>query len=328
MIPIPPLVLARLAAQFGLDAAELSHLGGGREDSDGTLFAAARGCEQVVLKVLPNAGADGLAAAHERLHFTRFLGEHGAPIVYPLPAQDGRLLVVDEAPGGSGDAFMAYLMERIPGAPPRAEQMAPELYRAWGQAVGRLHRITQQYPPWPEICREGRPLLGWEVEVDGFTGASGADTALRAAWLRVKERLRALPRARENFGFVHNDPHEQNLIVDGERLTLIDFDVANYHWFAAELAIAMQGKMFAQTGGIERPCTDAAPLRAFLDAFLSGYARENTLEAAELARIDLFIHYRRLLLFTVMQGWLATQPDLRAGWWRMIETEPEVLGGA
>ena len=39
MIPVPQTVLESLARSFGTTAAELSHFGGGREDSDGIVYA-------------------------------------------------------------------------------------------------------------------------------------------------------------------------------------------------------------------------------------------------------------------------------------------------
>jgi len=45
-----------------------------------------------------------------------------------------------------------------------------------------------------------------------------------------------------------------------------------------------------------------------------------------LERLDLFIAYRRILLFTAMQGWLQTKPDLRSSWKQMILSQPELVG--
>jgi hypothetical protein len=39
MIPVPQTVLSALARSFGTTAADLSRFGGGREDSDGIVYA-------------------------------------------------------------------------------------------------------------------------------------------------------------------------------------------------------------------------------------------------------------------------------------------------
>ena len=152
-----------------------------------------------------------------------------------------------------------------------------------------------------------------------------ADPEVKAAWEKMRRRLEGLPVNRGCFGFVHNDPHIQNLLYADRRIILLDFDVANYHWFACDIAIACQAMLFAQTGGMERPLSDQAALLAFLRDFRAGYEQENDLEPSWWEQIDLFIQYRRILLFTVMQGWLDTVPATRAGWKDMILRAPQLF---
>jgi amicoumacin kinase len=151
------------------------------------------------------------------------------------------------------------------------------------------------------------------------------DAEVRAAWESMRLRLEQLPVSRDSFGFIHNDPHIQNILYDGEKIVLLDFDVATYHWFACDIAIACQAMLFARTGGMERPLSDRQPLLDFIRDFKAGYEEENRLDSFWWEQIDLFIQYRRLLLFTVMQGWLNTTPDIRASWKEMILSEPQLL---
>ena len=326
MIPVPSQVLDQLAACFDTAAENLTYLGGGREDSDGIAYLYPSGGAQRVLKILPVADssgpAGGLARLHERLKFTYFLRQHDVDIVYPLPLPDGSLVATAQA---DGQTFAAYAMEKVGGHKPGKDDFCGQLFRAWGQTVGRLHRVTQLYPTWQHsLAEDEQPLLGWEEELQGFYDMTG-DPAIQARWEGMRARLSALPVTRDAFGFIHNDPHNENLMLNAGRLTLLDFDVANYHWFVTDISIAMQALLFNTTGGMERPVRNAAPLRHFIDQFMRGYETENHLDPAWLGQLDLFISYRRLLLFTVMQGWLATQPQTRAAWWKMIVEEPPIL---
>jgi amicoumacin kinase len=54
----------------------------------------------------------------------------------------------------------------------------------------------------------------------------------------MKDVLSQLPFTRDTYGFIHNDPHIQNILKKEERIILIDFDVANFHWFATDIAVA------------------------------------------------------------------------------------------
>ncbi len=328
MIPVPEPILVSLCAAFAIDRQSLAFLGGGRGDSDGIAYTYPWQGQTRVLKILAIQGDQpaGLRCIEERLKFIHFLGEHGANIVYPIPCSNGSLLATVGA-GDGGYTFVAYSMEKAEGSHPSPDQWNAPLYRAWGKTVGRLHRIAQVYPSWRCSVVDpasGETVLGWEQEWQGFYDMS-EDAEIRQRWLAMRQRLEALPIRRDSFGFIHNDPHIQNILVSGEQIVLLDFDVANYHWFINDIAIAMQGLLFAKTGGMERPLVDAVPLRAFLESFMQGYETENHLDPFWLDQIDLFISYRRLLLFTVMQGWLGTKPDLRASWNAMIMEEPRLV---
>jgi hypothetical protein len=81
-----------------------------------------------------------------------------------------------------------------------------------------------------------------------------------------------------------------------------------------------------QTGGLDRPLVSAEPLRRFLEIFMDGYAWENSLDPSWLNQIDLFIAYRRILGFIVMQDWLRSKPSQRLTLKKMILEEPAILG--
>jgi len=327
MIPVPEMVRETLAAMYGTSAAQLCRFAGGHSENDGVIYAYAYGEGRRLLKVMAIPEADqqrGLYCLEERLRFMRYLGEHGAPIVFPLLSPQGLLY---ESHRAEGHLWVGYAMDIAPGQGVPGDRWDPAFFRAWGRAIGMLHRLAQGYPSWEASIdpATGQEALTWREEWQGFHGWC-RDEEVRAAWMEMGRRLEQLPRTRDGFGFVHNDPHINNLLADGERVTVLDFDVSNHHWFASDIAIACQSVLFSVTGGMERPVQDRGKLRGFLDLFLEGYAQENRLAAEWLDRLDLFIAYRRLLMFTVMQDWLESKANVRDGWKRMILSEPEVVG--
>jgi hypothetical protein len=88
----------------------------------------------------------------------------------------------------------------------------------------------------------------------------------------------------------------------------------------------LQALLFNQTGGLNRPLANAVPLHQFLEGFMEGYRWENSLDPFWLSQIDLFIAYRRMMGFIVMQNWLRTKPSQRDVWKTMILEEPPILG--
>ena len=321
--------LVGLLSAYGLGEGDVTFLGGGREESDGIVYTCQYGGRLMALKIMawtePTDGfADTRARLALRLRFAGMLLQGGAPVVGPVPDGDGLLWRASHA-GDTG--YITYLMPLATGRNVPPDAWDEGFLRRWGAAIGRMHRLTVGYKEGFRCTAQdsaGQPLLGWQRELRDFW-ALCQDEDVKDRWLDVEGRLLALPQERSSFGLIHNDPHVQNVLDDGQTLSVIDFDVANYHWFVTDLSIALQSVLFMVSGGMERPLQDSEAVARFLRHLLAGYRQEYDLPVQWLEQLDLFLHYRRLLLFTVMQDWLATEPDARAGWKQMILDEPAVV---
>lgn len=325
MIKLDGSTLDRLLAPYGLNSAAVEYLGGGREDSDGIVYSFGRDGGAMAVKVLAwkepeESFARTRRRYEERIRFAFYLGSGGAPVVNPVPDGDGLLYRHCHF---EGHGYISYLMDRIGGKPPAPEQWDGRLLGLWGGAVGKMHALAARHEHWrqsPETDIDGNPQLCWRNEVNGFRNWCG-DPDIKRMWREMETRLDGLPAERQNFGFIHNDPHNHNILYDGSALRVIDFDVANYHWFATDIAIALQSVLFAK-GGMERPVKDGEAIRRFFGGFMAGYAKEFSLDGSWLTKLDLFVNYRRMLLFTVMQDWLSTNEPVRTQWKNMILDEP------
>ncbi len=332
MIPVPPSALEALAASFGTETAHLRHFGGGDESSDGVVYAYPHQDTRRLLKIMAIPAEEqrvGRLCLEERLKFVRYLGENGAHIVYPHFSPSGNLY---ETHLDEHHLWIGYSMALVPGEIQGEKAWAPDFFRRWGAALGQLHRLAQAYPSWQATVdpETGEELLTWREEWENFYDwmQGMQDKAITEKWVEIKEHLAALPRNRDAFGFIHNDPHIWNLLDDGQRITLLDFDVANHHWFINDIAIACQSNLIFLSGGMNGPVHDRDKLLGFLELFKEGYAQENHLAPDWWARLDLFIAYRRILLFTVMNDWIQSQPQLHTSWRRMILSPPEIVGSA
>lgn len=320
--------LGQLLKPYGLDGSAITHLGGGREDSDGVVYSYFHDEKPMAVKLMAWKEPEEDFAwtklqYEERIRFAFFLGEGGAPVVNPVRDEDGELY---RHAYFDGHGYITYLMERIGGTPPGPELWDEKLMGLWGGAVGKMHKLASSYPDWrhsPITGKDGKPQLGWRVEVVGFRDWC-RDPEIKRKWGEMEGRLALLPIERGSFGFIHNDPHHHNMLWDGTALHIIDFDVANYHWFMADIGIAMQSALF-RYGGFERPMGDKDAVRRFLDGFMAGYEREWHIDGEWLERLELFVNYRRMLLFTVLQDWLGGNETAKAGWKRMILDGPLLL---
>jgi hypothetical protein len=59
---------------------------------------------------------------------------------------------------------------------------------------------------------------------------------------------------------------------------------------------------------------------------MEGYEREHHLDLEWLRRLNLFIAYRRILMFIVLNDWIQSNPSLHASWKQMILSQPDVVG--
>ncbi|WP_187355293.1 phosphotransferase enzyme family protein [Paenibacillus tengchongensis] len=321
MIQIADASLAALANRFGTRMDDLTYVGGGKEESDGVLYAYRDpgASADMVLKILAIPKADEARAfkeIDERTRFVYFLGEQGMEITHPVLNRNGNLLETLEA---DGHILTAYTMHRIAGNTPKREERTKDFYIKYGQTVGKLHRLTQSYPKWKGNAPDGDgEVLNWRDEWSFFYNWC-KDEEVKQGWQEVRKELERLPVTRESFGFIHNDPHIENIMLDGSgNVILIDFDVANYHWFANDIAIASQFLLFSPAGGMSGPFQDFGAFKSFYQHFMDGYERENHLDALFLARLELFINYRRLLMYTISQGWLESHPEQQTSWKKMI----------
>lgn len=312
-------LLRLLARPFGAKAESLVYFRGGHAWSDGILYEFGQNGLTCILKVmeLPAAEAAGrLPAVIARLQFAAYLGDHDVPIIRPLISADGDLL----STAADGEhIFIAYCYRKDGGKLiyEWPEENHGRLFGLWGEAMGKMHAAAKCYPHWyrlgPEHDQDGLP--GWESELNSFHSWC-KDEEVKAAWLGLKDELQALPVDREGYGFTHNDLHLDNMLAQENLLTVIDFDVATPHWFACDMAIALYSIFtYASQGQAECPPLDAAAPKRLFGLFLQGYEKANRLDAYWLERLELFLRYRRMLLFTVFSEDLArSNPGQYSEW--------------
>lgn len=324
MKPVPPEVRQALAQQCGLEDTILRQLAGGQASSDGIIYK--HGLNPILMKVMALPANDELAMARltERFRFARYMGDHGVRLVAPKPMADGALYQTFDH---EEDRYVAYLMDYITGANIRSENWRGRFYADWGQLIGKMHALTQHYPVWQHAAvqtREGaRQILGWESEWASFYDWCN-DTDVKKAFVQVKQQFEMLPQDRTDYGFIHNDPHSENLLYDGKHLILIDFDVANCHWFITDIAISLQNTLF-ETGGMYQYVQNRRKLMTHYEAFRKGYEQENHLDDFWWDQLDLFIQYRRCMAFTFLYDWLGKDAHARNMWKSMIKLNPKIF---
>ena len=291
-IMVPDRVLSSAVERFGVDPASVRLIP--RDGSpDGAVHACRRDETDAFLKIKPVA-PDGLPREHDVIELQTTLRGVVRVLTY-LPSRTGDLVE-------GLDGHVATLTQRASGRHVTEHDFAPPFFRAWAGTLGRIHRTTRGWSG-------GAHLRDPRAEREFFLGLC-RDDAMAEAWRDLGDRLEALPTDRDGYGVVHNDLHAGNLLIDPDGgLTVLDFDVAGWHWYACDLATVLAHQLWHLR---DRP----GDARGFADVVVDAYLAEYPLPPARLADLPLFVRYRLALLVLAMQADLGTTTG--PGWLREV----------
>ncbi|QJC50742.1 phosphotransferase [Paenibacillus albicereus] len=285
-------ILARAAEAFGLSG-EPAKLG----DFENYLFELQDHSGEPAILRLTHSSHRSAAQLEEELRWLRHLAasDLAADVAACVPALSGEWVVPLEAADGS--EFFASRFRKAPGARAAAgpDGWNPALVREWGAVTGRLHRASASY-------EAVQPRQHWQEEE--LTANRGhylaGEPELLSRFDAVFEELERLPRSDSSYGLIHGDIHHGNFHAHEGKLTVFDFDDAEYNWFVHDLAIplyyALSGAAVQQLPEDEREAYAAA----FFRPFYEGYASEHELDLDWLERVGLFMRMRDLVLYTVL----------------------------
>jgi Ser/Thr protein kinase RdoA (MazF antagonist) len=278
--------------------------------------------ENVTFRVVDrNDGADYVLRLHrpgyhthealdsERI-WTRALAEAGVRVPVPLTARDGRDYVSVHV--GELDQHRRAGMTRwIPGElleDVLAHAEVADLYERWFERLGAMMAAMHvQSSAWRTPATFQRHAL----DVDGLLGEAPfwgpfwdhpkLSPAERGLLLGARERIRgALDRYGRDaatYGVIHADLHASNLLVDGEQLTVIDFDDTAFGWYLYDIAVAL------------KRCEDRSDFAAIEAAFFRGYRTTRPISESERALVPMF----RLVRGLAQIGWLHQRPEIDPG---------------
>lgn len=215
----------------------------------------------------------------------------------PIPARDGSLLC-SFTDGGSRRSIVAF--EHMPGKEPTPTDHLTKWYERLGAINARLHMHARAWQKPANFVRKVwnfDTIIGSRAYWGDWRQGLGLEAEGRAVLERtaaaLKDRTDRYGQAPERFGLVHCDMRPANLLVDADRLAVIDFDDCGLSWFAYDFAAAVS---FLEN----EPYVDE--LRA---AWTAGYREVAPLSAEDEAALPMFMMLRRMQL----TAWVASHAE-------------------
>ncbi|MCK0141022.1 phosphotransferase [Aliiroseovarius sp. F20344] len=251
---------------------------------------------------LHRPGYQSEAAIRSELDWMGALAEKGMRVPAPIPTTDGNLVF-----SMSSDQ-LATMVTWVEGAPigeggvpleGSAEEQAA-LYRKVGAELAQLHNLTDGITLPDSFTRHRWDIPGLLGD-DPFWGRFWECPALSEDDRNMVLRARAVAHDLatvylENgadFGLIHADALRENVFVNNDLLTLIDFDDAGFGFRLYDLAVMM-------TQNVDEPAYEAIKTAA-----LAGYRDHRALSQETEDLLPMFLMMRRF----ASMGWAVPRYD-------------------
>jgi Ser/Thr protein kinase RdoA (MazF antagonist) len=259
---------------------------------------------KVVLRV-HRCGYHSDAALHSECTWMRALADSGIDVPRHVLSNSGNSFESFHIEGFEGERQVDVFhwihgqqLGSVEGGVAAPAGSISDIYQEVGRLAARLHNhsCTWTAPTnfkrhaWDAAGLAGeRPLWGRFWELDALSGAQ------RALFLRLKgtlwRDLNQFGTTADRYSLIHADLVPENILVDGSRLQVIDFDDAGFGWHLFELATSLY---FIRREPVYQEARDA---------LIQGYRHVRPLPKAHLARLPMFLAARG----STYLGWVHTR---------------------
>ncbi|HEU0016862.1 MAG TPA: phosphotransferase, partial [Methyloceanibacter sp.] len=206
----------------------------------------------------------------------------------PVAAVDGMLLC--SFPDGDTHRYVVAF-EHMSGKEPDPSDDLVKWYGRLGEINARLHRHSRDWQRPPNFVRKVwnfDTIIGKDAYWGDWRKGLGLTEEGRAILERTVQQLERQTHAYgagpDRFGLVHCDMRLANLLVEGNRLGVIDFDDCGLSWFPYDFAAAVS---FIETEPY---------LGDLMAAWVDGYRKASALSKEDEAALPMFVMLRRMQL--------------------------------
>ena len=255
-------------------------------------------------------GYHTLAELNSEQQWTAALKRAGIGVPLPRLTRDGRGYATIPVPGstetrhvGIVEWFEGVTLSSIMAQAPDMPTLALH-FDQLGRIAARIHNQAVSWQVPEDFQRHAFDADGFMGDAP-FWGPFWVLPELKAAERdHILNARRVIHRALWDYGkgegiysLIHADLHPHNLLVNGDRLHVIDFDDSGFGWHQYEIAVALDAYRKPPHFEVAR------------DALIAGYRSERPLSDAAIELLPMFLLIRSLALL----GWLHERPEHNRG---------------
>jgi len=251
-------------------------------------------------------GYHDLAALESEHVWTSALATTGLSVPLAVETLDGRAYATLALPNSEQSRHIGLVkwiggitLDEYLGEKPDASEVSA-VYESLGQLTADLHAATSQWTAPASFKRhawDAEGLVGEQPFWGRFWEIEAASDDERTALLTIRNRLLAvlskLPRDADVFSMIHADLNADNVLRDGDKLSVIDFDDAGFGWHAFDLAVTAWDRMDV--------LNEYGQFELAYEGLLRGYRSRRIDCEPVLEQVSLFLLIRTLMLLRWMQ---------------------------
>ena len=226
------------------------------------------------------------------IYFIDYLAENGISVAPPLKTTNGELVVLASENGMDYNIIAFELVNGLRWNEDGPNTWNSRVFFNWGKTMGDMHRLAKKYNPAdrydvPELTE--RTYEGWGPHFDRLKAYPQIYKITR----ELLDTISLLPKDKDSFGLIHGDLHQENFLIDGDRINVFDFNDNIYAWFVLDIGIALfHALWWGRKDGKGNDLTDT-----IVGNFLKGYLSANRLNGFWFSKIPLFMKYRQICCF-------------------------------
>ncbi|BBH23213.1 hypothetical protein Back11_45580 [Paenibacillus baekrokdamisoli] len=227
------------------------------------------------------------------LEWILYLSDHGVAVSRPIYSAQSCLLEIVHC---GSSFFIVTSFEKAPGIRSNYPECLHDvdLFENCGRLTGQIHKLTKAYKP---VHRRHE----WNQNYYLLNAAHfipPAQTLVMGSYKGLIKSIENLPRDNESYGLIHGDINVGNFMVNDGAITLFDFDEGQYSWYVEDLAIQLYYMVYVY--GDDSIEERKQQCQLFMEHFMRGYMKENTISNDWLKRIPLFLRLREIIVYTGM----------------------------